>query len=350
MNRNQNRIRNIALRSRAAMTKEIQFVAAETDAPLATIQGENVQFLIENSELIKTIIEIGGQPNREVLVIPISGFPADRRVLFANILNGVPVGAEYADGAVNYYPLPPEEERDLQVAVNARAAGANEEIREALIQQERQKVILETMQYLLLPTQLIFEMLHFDVMSTFNSNSLNDTIEENVKTHKKWLYTTGQLARLNDKNRENLSEYFNEKKRVYNERLGRARKQHKQHSRYRTSSNNYNNSDDYMEYLDELHRQYQENTEPESFMPVSRETTGRMTPAEYEKYLRTVYYKRKNDSLPQQELHLNALFNENRRAEKTRANEQNNSKVIFYNPNKRTRKARKSAKRKSRKN
>jgi hypothetical protein len=335
-----------------ARVEEIQFIAAESGALLATVKGETARFLLENSDLIKTILEIDDQESSRVLVIPISGFPTDRRILFTNILNGIPIGKVLRNEIPQYYPLPPREEQNVQRSINAKIKSGNSKNHSEIQAEERLEVIFDTMRYLLIPDALIWEMLIFDSEDETPS-SINNMINSNVNVHKKWLYSTDQMAKLDERNREYLKKYFNDIRRNYDERKENVEKQHKKQSRYRRyrENNNYNNSEEYLEYLDKLYTDYRNQTEPEAFLPVNQAKTVKMTPVEYEKYLRTEHYKQKtNKGLPQQNLHLNTLFNNTRRAEKGWANEQNNSKVIFYNPNKKTRKARRGAKRKSRRN
>ena len=47
--------------------KEIQFVDIDTGAPLVTIDVDNAQILLEQSELIQTLAESWNRPSKRVL-------------------------------------------------------------------------------------------------------------------------------------------------------------------------------------------------------------------------------------------------------------------------------------------
>jgi len=328
--------------------EEIQFVAAETDAPLATVKGDNALFLIENSQLIQTLLELGeNRPSKKVLVVPISGFPTDRRELFANILNGVPVG-KYLDTwehDIEYYPLGGQEEKDLQASVNARyLKGKNSwKTRYKLEQEEREQVIYETMSYLLLSDEAIRQILQFDkeyYKKMMNESlTIDDHIDDLVERHKIWLYLTGKEDKLSEKDWKEQKKYFDELTQKYNsdmEDIVRRRNRAGRHrNRYGRRVGYYYRDDleEFEDIMDLIHEKYQNQTDSSTYAPEG-DNTDSMTPVEYEKYLRAIYFKNKKNSLPLQSYNLNTLYNENERAKKKRFNEVNNSAVIFYNPNK----------------
>ena len=357
---------NNNLKKNAKNIKEIQFVALESNAPLFTVTGPNVQFFLENSELVQNILELSkDRPNKHVLVVPI-GFPADRRTLFTNILYGKPIGKRLYNN-VEYYPLGEQEEQNIQAAVNQQLGERNgtftNENRRDLIQKEREQVILNTMRYLLLPDELIAQMLILDEKKPEGEFTLDEEVENLVETHKKYLFLIGRQDLLSEKDRAELQEYFEAKRKYFaleKKRLGDLQqayldkyyKQMRSRALMRNRNNDYNEPPDrYEEELDALRDEEREVFDPSLHLPVGMKGYGTVTmlnPVEYERFLRTKYFRGRHNhrmakGIPG-ELHLNTLFNENERAKKTRANEQNNSTAIFYNPNRPATKTRKNNK------
>ena len=351
-----------------AAINEIQFIDLDTGAPIVTISGNNAMILLENSELIQTVLEIGDQANPNVLVVPIGDMGLGRQQLFANILRGVPVGKRNRWNTVTYYPLGPEEERNIARVMNERNGGAGN--RNTDLTLERGNAIFETMRYLLIPDELIQDMLIFDEDNERPEFTMDDEIEQMLHTHRKWLYITGQAAKLTPSELEEAKEFFDEIEEQYKrdleelERLGkenqkrraarfqrstRSRRAYSRHRFLNNSNNNSNNSnnDNYLNYRnEELNDEYRQATNPRIYEPPLADTTGGMTVRELERWLRTVYFKKK--PLELNTLHLNTLFNENRRANRGRVNRPT---VIYYNEsgrnnNNKTRKAKKNNKKK----
>ncbi len=74
--------------------------------------------------------------------------------------------------------------------------------------------------------------------------------------------------------------------------------------------------------------EYEEAMDPFTYAPVHDHLTANMPMREYERWLRTVYFKKA--PLELNNLHVNVLFNENRRANRNR---RNRGKVIYVNNN-----------------
>jgi hypothetical protein len=363
MTENANRIKN------AKNIKEIQFVALESNAPLFTVTGENVDFFLENSELIQTILELSkDRPSKEVLVVPIGEMPMARRLLLIDILQGKPIGRRLLDNTIEYYPLHELEERNIQNAVNRKLAEINGEVsnvtRHNLQENERMEAILNTMRYLLIPDELIEQMLVFDEEAfPQEEKSFDEYIENLVEIYKKYLFLIGRKDLLTGKDEAELQEYYDakrsyfamEKDRLHDLQEEVMKKYYKSMRSRGTSSRNSNNYDEppdrYEEELEQLYDEERDIFDPGMHIPKGLKgygTSKLLDPVAYEKYLRTDYFKPKNNRRKPKgipgEIHLNTLFNETERAKKSRWNEQNDSAVIFYNPNRPATKTRKNNK------
>lgn len=337
--------------------EEIQFVDLDTDAPIATVTGDLAQILLHQSQLIQNMLEMTNQKNPRVLVVPIGDFPTDRRVLFAKVLKGFPVG-KFKNWRYEYYPLGSEEEKDIQKAVNAKIAAGNRTNRNEIVNQERYAVIHETLRYLLIPDTLIDQMLEYDDQHMPERGDLEDEIEGRVADHAVYLYLTGQEDKLTEKERGELKTHFDKVKNKYNTNMRKLQEEERRvrrpsRRRYLYSEYNNNNNNNY-NYFDETAREIQNTydfeTDQVRYIPEAAEVTKGMTTKEYEKFLRTQYYKPKKPLGIQTNVGMNLLFNRNSRANRTRANERNNSAVFFYNPNKPYNKTRKNNKKKPNKN
>ncbi len=242
-----------------AQIKEIEFVIPETNAPLARVKGALAQHILHRSDLIQNLLEMDANANtKKTLVVPLGGFPTDRKGLFIKILKGVPVGTRESDTDVNLYPLGREEERDIKAAVNTRNLSKSD--RDYAIQEERLNVIMDTMRYLLMSDDDILAMLTFDELKNTNSTE-DDQIESLVDDHKRWLFLTRQGNKLTQKEKNALQAEFEDiKKRVYS-----------------SFNNNYHPDEDKLR--------------PNSYEPIDVEVTGDMWPIEYERWLRTEYFK-----------------------------------------------------------
>jgi hypothetical protein len=278
---------------RMASIKEIEFVIPETNGPLARVSGALAQHILQKSDLVQNLLEDDkndkNAKTRKTLIIPIGDFPTDRKSLFLKILKGVPVGVRESDEGVYLYPLGREEERDISAAVNAKNLSKAD--RDYAIQEERLKAIMDTMRYLLMSDDDILAILKFDELKNKNTRATeDDEIESLVDDHKRWLFLTRQAKKLTQQERNALQAEFEElKERVY-------------------SNFNYNHPDE-----DKL--------KANSYEPIDVETTGDMWPIEYERWLRTEYFKpqRARLNLPPR---LNTLFkntgNSRRAARKSR--------------------------------
>lgn len=314
--------------------REIQFVNLDTGAPIFSVTGGNVQILLENSELIENIVELGGQANPNVLVVPLGDMGQGRQLLLANILKGYPVGKIGRNGRVTFYPLPPEEERNIARVVNERNGVVN---RNADINLERQEAILETLRYLLIPESLIHQMILFEQERENEPIvSQEDTIEEMIEDHIKWLYTTGQKAKLTPVELEKAQAFFAGVEERYQQGQAEISTLLKNAARARRAQvftrrryNNNNNNNNYINHRhQEVEDEYRGYTDPDSYMPPGESLTGGMTTRQFERWLRTVYFKKAPLELNQ--LHLNTLYNENRRANRYR---ENRPRVSFYSNN-----------------
>ncbi len=310
----------------AGKIEEIQFIDLETDAPLVTVKGDNAQVLLKESELLQTIInEIGGQANPRVLVVPIGKMPTDRQIIFANILRGVPVGKKDQWGEIfDMYPLGEKEERNIKRAVNATGVNSEND-KHYYTNQERINILFEIMQYLLIPKDIIQNMLKFDVEDTRPERSIEDDIEQLLDTHKKYLYLLGQDQKLTPEDFEEAKAFFNEIRANYQKEMREledawARHQTRRRGYAYNSNNNRGRN---------ATEEYEEAMDPFTYAPVHDHLTANMPMREYERWLRTVYFKKA--PLELNNLHVNVLFNENRRANRNR---RNRGKVVYVNNNK----------------
>ncbi len=249
--------------------KKIQFVDADTKELLTTVDHPvSVNFLLKKSELIQHLLEMGRNSNTpaRTLIIPVGKFLNDRRQTFVNILNGVPVGYEEF-GGVYYYPLGPEEEKEIRTLVDKKFEGYSENDKLLEKMKERVKVIYDTMRYLILSDDDIDSMLVFE---TEFGPTEDDEIEERVELYKKWLYLIGSKEKLSRENRTRLKKYFNTATRNWKKKTDRG---------------NYN---DY---------------EPHPMDPLvyePEETTNILWPLEYERWLREVYFKEERKPLKEE--------------------------------------------------
>jgi hypothetical protein len=293
--------------------QEIQFVDLDTDAPLVTVTGDYVQVLLQESDLLKTIVEIGGQANPRVLVVPIGKMPTERQIIFANVLKGVPVGKINQWGTlIEMYPFGEKEERNIKQVVNA--SGPNSEnTKKRMTDQERVNVIYETMRYLLIPDEIIGQMIVFDEEDTRPERDIESEIDLLLETHKKWLYLRGLDQKLTAKEHDEVKPFFDDIREKYqrNMREYERARQRQERRRYRGSWNNndYNNYDRERE-IQEL---YEEGMDPYQYEPIQEDITGDMTVREYERWLRTVYFKKAPLGITNL-THLNTLFKNNQPA------------------------------------
>lgn len=348
-----------------ANIKEIQFIDIDTGAPLITLDGDKAQVLLEQSELIQTLTEVGGQANPRVLVVPIGGFTNERRMLFVNILKGLPVGRTDMWGHIEYYPIGEKEEQNIARAVNeAATSSAFARInvsRDHDNNDERKRVIYETMRYLIIPDELIKNMLVFDSVDSLYSSvnrelTEEDFIDHHLKYQVKWLFFTGQHDKLTPSELEAAQQFADDTRREYEtemkywqkaannaaksrNRRGR-RAIHRRPWRYYNSNSNSNNdysSNNNINAIDHMRREieerYSDTIDSNTYRPVKGGPIEEMTVREYERWLRTVGYKKAPLELNQ--FHLNTLYNENRRAEKGRVNR---PRVILVNNTNTTRK------------
>lgn len=338
---------NANVRKQMEAIREIQFIDADTGAPLVTVDGDKAQFLLENSELIQTIVEIGGQPNPNVLVVPIGDMGYGRQLLFRKILQGFPIGRiDYRD-RVTFYPLSTEEEESIARAINSRNGVGN---RNAAVNRERQNAIYETMRYLVIPDEVIRQMLLVEEEEYNRPEfSTEDNIEQMLRTHIYWLFVTGQKEKLTPTELEIATEFFDKIEKEYAESMKEVSELEKEqrkrnmarHKRfmekvrsgryqaYNVNNNNSNQGESYAEYRHrEVEEEYDFATRADSYEPPNPDTTGGMTTRQLERWLRTVYFKKAPLELNQ--LHLNTLFNENQRALRGRVNK---PKVIYVNEN-----------------
>jgi hypothetical protein len=300
--------------------QEIQFIDLETEAPLATVKGDNAQVLLEESELIQTIQEIGGQANPKVLVVPVGKMSTDRQTIFANILKGVPVGKKDQWGSVlEIYPLGEKEERNIKRAVNATGA-ESENDKQHYTQQERIHVLFEVLRFLILPDDIIQNMLKFDLEDTRPERSAEDDIEQLLETHKKWLYLRGLDQKLSADDYEEAKAFFDKIRETYRQEMKEledawasrlaTRRMYGYTSYFNSNNNNNNNSFRSGRNIQET---YEDDMSPFQYAPVEEEITGNMSVPEYERWLRTVYFKKEPLGMTNQ-LHLNTLFKENGQA------------------------------------
>jgi hypothetical protein len=280
------------------MIEEIQFVNAKTNAPLITVKGDMLEFLRKRSGLVKELLELSNAKQR-FLTLPLDAFPQDRRMTFIHMLKGLPVGKMKMDGSIQYYPLGSDEERDIASEVEkqletpyGRSAGY-----QALVNRERERVLVEIMQYLLLSPEDIDRFFIIDPVE-YNTPSEDDEIDNLVANHIMWLALTGQNKKLT-----------NVEKNWFKKQIPTG------HSEAYIA--NYGNSGFY---------------NVNTYRPVSEEKTASMTPRNYERYLRTVIFKKAREGLPLLNYQLNILYNNNARKTRSRANERNNSAVVFYDP------------------
>lgn len=269
-----------------ASIKEIEFVIPETNGPLARVSGALAQHILQKSDLVQNLLEDDkNTKTRKTLSVPIGEFPADRKDLFIKILKGVPVGVRESEEEVYLYPLGREEERDIRAVVNAKNLSKAD--RDYAIQEERLNAIMDTMRYLLMSDDDILAMLKFDELKNNNTRATeDDEIESLVDDHKRWLFLTRQAKKLTQQERNALQAEFEELKE-------------------RVSANfNYNHPDE-----DKL--------KANSYEPIDVETTGDMWPIEYERWLRTEYFKpqRARLNLPPR---LNLVFKNNGNSRKSR--------------------------------
>jgi hypothetical protein len=269
-----------------ASIKEIEFVIPETNGPLARVSGALAQHILQKSDLVQNLLEDDkNAKTRKTLSVPIGEFPADRKDLFIKILKGVPVGVRESEEEVYLYPLGREEERDIRAVVNAKNLSKAD--RDYAIQEERLNAIMDTMRYLLMSDDDILAMLKFDELKNNNTRATeDDEIESLVDDHKRWLFLTRQAKKLTQQERNALQAEFEELKE-------------------RVSANfNYNHPDE-----DKL--------KANSYEPIDVETTGDMWPIEYERWLRTEYFKpqRARLNLPPR---LNLVFKNNGNSRKSR--------------------------------
>ncbi len=276
--------------------KEIEFVIPETNAPLVRVKGALAQHILHRSDLIQNLLEMDANANtKKTLIVPIGDFPTDRRDLFVKILKGVPVGVRDSDTTVNLFPLGGEEERDIRRVVNAR--NLSKRNADYAIQEERLQAIIDTMRYLMMSDDDILAMLEFEEVKNNNTSATeDDEIEYLVGQHKRWLFLTRQQNKLTQANRNALRNEF--------DRLEKSARP--------GFNNNYHPDEDKLK--------------ANSYEPYHVETTGDMWPIEYERWLRTEYFKpqRARLNLPPR---LNTLFKNNasprrntRRARKNRRN------------------------------
>ncbi len=268
-----------------AHIEEIEFTIPETNGPLVRVKGALAQHILRSSDLVKELLEMNNT-SKKTLVVPIGDFPTDRKSLFIKILRGVPVGSRESDTEVILYPLGPEEEKAIRAVVNAKALSKDTE--DYAIQEERLHAIMDTMRYLMMSDEDIQAMLTFEEKKHNNvSATEDDIIEDLVDKHKYWLYLTRQGKKLTQANKKTIEG-----------ELQRIRKS-------MSFNNNYHPDED------RLH--------PNSYEPYDVEQTGDMWPIEYERWLRTEYFKPQRARLNMGP-RLNLVFknNGNGRSRKTR--------------------------------
>ena len=136
------------------MIESIEFYDAETGGPVATVSGKKASFLAKHSELIQILMEI--EPTVKHLQVPVS-FPGDRLRIFAQLMKDMPLGFYHGahgpnwPGAneVSWYPLGPEEERNIQANFN-KMPKQHSIYKDEFFDRERYKIILEVLQFLML--------------------------------------------------------------------------------------------------------------------------------------------------------------------------------------------------------
>lgn len=278
------------------MVKKIQFVNSQTNAPLVTIKGPMLDFLMERSGLIQQQLELSNTTGH-FLKLPIGDFPTDRRTVFTKILKGLPVGKISSRGGIEYYPLGSEEERAIAQEVDRQMLAYGGAVnREFLLNKERERVLYEILQYLLLEPSEIASLLIIEPAEGVHYSE-DDEIDHMIQNHIMWLALTHQGKKLTNA----------EKAWFDSQAPGLS-------NAYMANHGNEGFSD------------------PNSYTPVDEEKTAHMPTRNYERYLRTVYMKKPRKPLSMTNYQLNILTNENPKRE--RANERNNSAVVFYNPSK----------------
>jgi len=299
--------------------QEIQFVDLDTEAPLATIIGDNVQVLLQESDLLQTIVEIGGQANPSVLVVPIGKMPTDRQIIFANVLKGVPVGKTDQWGTlIEMYPLGEKEERNIKRVVNSSSVNT-ENAKKHMTDQERVNVIYEIMRYLMIPDETISQMMVFDEEDTRPERNIESEIDQMLDTHKKWLYLRGLDQQLTADDYEEAKVFFDEIRDNFQQEMNdlerawaRRQKSRRKYGYRRNTWNNNSNNNDFNRGRN-IEEAYEDNMSPFQYAPVEEEITGNMSVREYERWLRNVYFKKQPLGITNL-THLNTLFKENRSA------------------------------------
>jgi hypothetical protein len=121
-----------------------------------------------------------------------------------------------------------------------------------------------------------------------------------------------------DRIRENYKKEMREMEEAWARRRTRRR-------RYTYNNSNSNSNNNRGRNATE---EYEEAMDPFEYAPIHDHLTADMSMREYERWLRTVYFKK--TPLELNNLHVNVLFNENRRANRNR---RNRGKVIYVNNN-----------------
>lgn len=136
------------------MIESIEFYDEATEGPVATVSGNKARFLAKHSELIQTLMEI--DPTAKHLQVPVS-FPGDRLRIFAQLMKDMPLGFYHGargpnwpgTNEVSWYPLGPEEERNIQANFN-KVPKQHSIYKDEFFDRERYKIIIEVLQFLML--------------------------------------------------------------------------------------------------------------------------------------------------------------------------------------------------------
>lgn len=299
---------------------ELQFVDLYKNTPIVKITGDDAVFLFENSELIQTLAEVSNRPNSKVLEVPIGLSPERQRILF-KVLKRVPMGKLGYNQTMHFYSLGPENEKNFAKEVD-QISGIYNKIEALDI--ERQNTIIETLRYLGIPDDKILRMLEFDEPGFNPEVSEEDQIEEMLNQHKKWLYVTGQQVKLTPDELAYARSFFDELNQNYKKKMQKYN---------RRGWNSFN-----MNKLNEIYQEHMNVMNPIEYQPVATGyRTKHMPVREFERWLRSVYFKKAPLDFQSNNLDLNLLYNQTRRANRNRVSK---PRVIYYS-NANTRKANK---------
>lgn len=170
----------------------LNFVEAETNAPIATLAGRDANFLIQHSDLVKSLLEINA--SQRILTIPV-GMPHGRMEIFKKILRKEPVGRYVLENrrkVVKWNPLSKEEER---LIVNELGNGLSDD----LLQSERERVLHTVLHYLMLDPSVEEKFLRIENLN----NSNKETRRRNKITRKRIMNKEVNLATRNPNEYQN---------------------------------------------------------------------------------------------------------------------------------------------------